>query len=119
RVRAEATGDDHAPVLGKRLADRVERLFARAVEEAARVDDDDVRAGVVRRGLVALGAQPGKDTLGIDERFRTAEADETYSRNDGHRRLPIAVDRRAGQCVRARAGPPAAGGGAPAPGRLF
>ena len=56
RFGAEAARDDDAAVLGERLADRVERLGARAVEEPAGVHDDDVGAGIVGRRLVALGA---------------------------------------------------------------
>ena len=63
-------------VLGERLADRVERLLDRGVDEAAGVDDDEVGAGVVGRGDVALGAQLGEDALGVDERLGTAERDE-------------------------------------------
>jgi len=67
----EASGDDDAPVLGQRLADGVERLGDRGVDEAAGVDDDEVGAGVVGRGGVALGAQLREDALGVDERLRT------------------------------------------------
>ena len=76
RLGTEAAGDDDAAVLGERLADRVERLGARAVEKPARIDDDDVGAGVVRGRLVTLGAQLAQDSLGIDERLRAAEAHE-------------------------------------------
>jgi hypothetical protein len=67
----EATRDDDLAVLGERLADRVERFLDRGVDEAAGVDDDEVGAGVVLGGLVALGAQLREDALGVDERLRT------------------------------------------------
>jgi hypothetical protein len=67
----EAPRDDDLAVLRERLADRVERFLHRGVDEAARVDDDEVGAGVVLGGLVALGAQLREDALGIDERLRT------------------------------------------------
>ena len=76
RFGAEAARDDDAAVLGERFADRVERLGARAVQEPARVDDDDVGARVVGGRLVTLGAQLAQDSLGIDERLRAAEAHE-------------------------------------------
>jgi len=69
---AQTAGDDDAPVFCQRLADGVERLGDRGVDEAAGVDDDQVGAGVVGRGGIALGAQLRKDALGVDERFRTA-----------------------------------------------
>jgi hypothetical protein len=68
---AQATGDDDLAVLGECLADRMERFLDRGVDEAAGVDDDEVGAGVVLRGLVALGAQLREDALGVDQRLRT------------------------------------------------
>ena len=41
-LRAHAAGDDHAAVLGHRLADRGQRLGLGRIKEAAGVDDDDV-----------------------------------------------------------------------------
>jgi hypothetical protein len=76
----EATRDDHLAVLGERLADGVEGFLDRRVDEAAGVDDDEVRAGVALRRLVALGAQLGEDALGIYQGLRTAERNEPDSR---------------------------------------
>ena len=47
RLLAHAAGDDHAAILGNRLADRVEALFLGAVEKAAGVDQHDVRARII------------------------------------------------------------------------
>jgi uncharacterized protein YgfB (UPF0149 family) len=69
---AQASGHDDLAVLGQRLADRVERFRDRGVDEAAGVDDDEVGAGVVGRGGVALGAQLREDAFRVDQRFRTA-----------------------------------------------
>src|SRR3954471_14494784 len=77
---AEAAGDDDLAVFGERLADRVERFLDRRVDEAAGVDDDEVGAGVVGRGGVALRAQLREDALGIDQRLRTTERDKSYLR---------------------------------------
>ena len=77
---AQAARDDDAAVLGERLADGVERFLDGGVDEAAGVDDNQVGAGVVGRGDVALGAQLREDALGVDERFRTAQAYETNLR---------------------------------------
>ena len=68
----EASGDDDAPVLGQRLADGVERLGDRGVDEAAGVDDDEVGAGVIRRGDVTLGPELGEDPFGIYKCFGAA-----------------------------------------------
>jgi hypothetical protein len=70
-LHAQATGDDDLTVLGQRFADCMERLLDRRVDEAAGVDDDEVGAGVVLGGVVALGAQLREDALGVDQRLRT------------------------------------------------
>ncbi len=80
---AEAAGDDHLAVLGERLADRVERLLDRGVDEAAGIDDDQVGVVVAARDRVALGAQPGQDVLGVDGRLGAAEGNEADARQVG------------------------------------
>ncbi len=70
---AHAAGDDHPPVLGDRLADRGEALLLGRIEEAAGVDQDDVRLLVIGRQLVAVGPKLGQDPLGIDQSLRAAE----------------------------------------------
>ena len=64
-LESQAAGNDDLAVLGQRLADGAERLLDRGVDEAAGVDDDEVGAGVIGRGEVALRPQLGEDTLGI------------------------------------------------------
>src|SRR6185312_7926009 len=82
---------DDLAVLVERLADRLETLGLGAVEEAAGIDDHDVRAGVVAAELIALRAQGGEDAFGVDKRLRTAEADEADFRSGlGHWRADIA-----------------------------
>jgi len=71
-LRGEAAGGDHFAVLGKRLADRVERFLDRRIDEAAGVDDDEVGVVVARRGGIALGTQLSEDALRIDEGLGTA-----------------------------------------------
>ena len=73
---AHAAGDDHLAVLLQRLADGGERFGLGAVEKAAGVDDDRVRALVVSADLIAFRAQPGEDALAIDQRLGAAERDE-------------------------------------------
>jgi len=71
-LRAEAAGDDDLTVLRQRLADRVERFLDCRVDEAAGIDDDEIRA-VVRRGRgIALRTQLREDALRVDECLRTA-----------------------------------------------
>jgi hypothetical protein len=67
--RTHAAGDDDLAVLGHRLADGAERFLLGAVEEAAGVDDDDVGAVMLAGQLIAFGAQPGDDALGIHQRL--------------------------------------------------
>jgi hypothetical protein len=69
---AEAAGDDYFAVFGERLADRVERFLDGGVDEAARVDDDEVGVVVRGRGDITLRAQLREDALGVDESLRTA-----------------------------------------------
>ena len=76
-LHAKAARDDDAAVLRHRLANRLQAFGLGAVEEAAGVHHDDVRAIVARGDRIALAAQPRENALGIDQRFRAAEADET------------------------------------------
>ena len=85
RFRAHAAGDDDLAVLGHGLADGGERFRLRAVEKAAGIDDGEVGAGMVARKLIALGAQPRDDALGIDQRLRAAERDEGNAGRAVHR----------------------------------
>ena len=62
----------------------LERFLHRGVDEAAGVDDDEVRAVVVRRGGVALGAQLREDALRVDQRLGAAEGDEADLRGLTH-----------------------------------
>ena len=78
--RPQAAGYDDLAVLGQRLADGGERLLDRGVDEAAGVDDDEVGAGVIRRGSVALGPQLGENSLRINQGFRAPKRDESYLR---------------------------------------
>ena len=59
------------------LEDRVHRLLFRAVDERARVDDDDVGLlGARREGVPRLFREAEHD-LAVDEILRTAEGDKT------------------------------------------
>jgi hypothetical protein len=62
----QTTRNDDFAVLGERLADRAEGFLDRGVDEAAGVDDDEIGAGVVGRGRIALRAKLREDPLGID-----------------------------------------------------
>src|SRR5205085_6303445 len=58
------------------LEDRVDRFLFRSVDEAARVDDDDVGlVEVVRDRDVGVTLKLSKHDLGIDEILRAAEGD--------------------------------------------
>jgi hypothetical protein len=73
---AQAAGDDNLAVLRQRFADGVQRLLDRRVDEAAGVDDDEIRAGVVGRGDVTLGPELGEDALRVYKCLGTAEGNE-------------------------------------------
>jgi len=72
----QASRHDDFPVLGQCLANGVERLFDRRVDEAAGVDDDEIGARVVGRGEVALGPQLGEDPFRVYKCLATAEGNE-------------------------------------------
>ena len=74
---AHAAGDDDLAVLGHGLADGAERFLLGAVEEAAGVDDDEVGAVMLARQLIAFGAQPRDDALGIHQRLGAAQAKQS------------------------------------------
>ena len=69
---SQATGNDDLAILGKRFANGAQRFLDRGVDEAAGVDDDEVGAGVIGRGGVALGPELGEDSFGIYKCFRAA-----------------------------------------------
>ncbi|MPN53442.1 hypothetical protein SDC9_201106 [bioreactor metagenome] len=76
----EAAGDDDLAVLVERLADRIERLLDRGVDEATGIDDHQVGIVVRTRDAVALGPQSGQDMLRIDRRLRATEGYEADAR---------------------------------------
>src|SRR5262249_20248567 len=75
-----APGDDDAVDLAPLLAfhlleNRLDRLLLGAVDEAARVDEDDFRVRV-RDDVVAGALQMAEHDLGVHEILRTAEGDD-------------------------------------------
>ncbi len=76
RLRPEAAGDDHLAVLGERLADGLERLVHRGIDEAAGIHDDEIGGAIAGRDLIPLGAQAREDAFGIDQGLGAAQADE-------------------------------------------
>ena len=80
RLIAHAAGDDHAAVLGDGLADRFQALFLGGIEEAAGVDQHDVRARIIGGHLVSVGAQLGDDPLAVDQSLGTAKRHQAHAR---------------------------------------
>jgi hypothetical protein len=76
RFDPQAPADDDLAVLRERFADGAQRLLDGGVNEAAGVDDDEVGAGVVGRGGVALGPQLGEDPFRVYKCLGTAEGNE-------------------------------------------
>jgi hypothetical protein len=77
-LRAEAAGDDHLAVFGQRLADGLERLVDRGIDEAAGIHHDEVGGAIAGRDLIPFGAQAREDTFGIDQGFGASQADEAH-----------------------------------------
>jgi hypothetical protein len=71
-LHAKAPGYDDLTVFLKGLADCAERFLDCGVDEAAGVDDHEIRILVVRRSGITFSTQLREDALRIDERFRTA-----------------------------------------------
>ena len=90
---AKATGDDDLAVLGQGLADGVERLFHRGIDEAAGVDDDEVRIVVAWRDFVALGTQLGQDALGVATGFRATQGNKADGRHFRSQILHLGYDK--------------------------
>src|SRR5262249_42092867 len=77
RPGTQAASDNDFAVFLNGLANRIERLVHRGIDEATCVYNNYVR-GVVGGGyLVTFGAQVSKDPLGINQCLGTPEADET------------------------------------------
>src|SRR3546814_7559625 len=92
---SDVCSSDLLAVLGHRLADRVQRLGHRRIDEAAGVHHHHVGVVVAGRQLVAFDPQLGEDALGIDQRLGAAEADETdlgWGRGHGLRARETAAD---------------------------
>jgi hypothetical protein len=58
------------------FADGLKAFVARAVEETAGVDEDEIGALVVGGDLVALGAQARDDALAVDQRLGAAKGND-------------------------------------------
>ena len=75
----QAAGDDQlfqlAAAAGVAFDDRIDRLFARLVEEGAGIDDEHLRFGNVCRDPASLGTDEAEQPLGIDAVFIAAEGD--------------------------------------------
>ena len=76
---AHAAGHDHAAVFGNRLANCGQAFFLGGIEETAGVDQHDIGPGIVRAHGIAIGAQPGQNPFGIDQRLRAAKADHAHT----------------------------------------
>jgi hypothetical protein len=63
----QAAGDDDLAVFGQGFANGVQAFLDGIVDEAAGVDDDQVRALEGLGGLVALGAELREDEFGVGQ----------------------------------------------------
>ncbi len=74
---AEAAGHDHLAVLGQRLADRIERLLDGGIDEAARIDHDQIGVLIAAGNTIAFRAQLSEDAFGVGRSLGTAEGDKS------------------------------------------
>jgi hypothetical protein len=70
--KTQTPGNHYLAIFRESLADGVQRLLDRGVDEAAGVDDDEIGAGVVGRGDITLSPELGEDSFGIYECLRAA-----------------------------------------------
>jgi len=75
-LETQTTCDHDLAILGQSFAYGAERLLDRGIDEAAGVDDNEVGAGVVRRGDITLGPQLGEDALRVYKCLGTAEGNK-------------------------------------------
>ena len=73
---AQTACDDDAAIGGQSFANGVQAFFDGIVDEAASVDDDQVRAFKGFGGLVAFSVQLGEDQLRVGQCLGAAQADE-------------------------------------------
>ena len=78
----QAAGDDDALAFATAASqflgghDGVDRFLFGGTDEAAGVDDDDVRVCFVVRDLVVIAAEQAEHALGVDEILRAPETDD-------------------------------------------
>ncbi len=87
RALAKAAGDDDLAVFGHRLADGIERLLHRRINEATGVDHHHVGRVVAVHHVVAFDTKLGEDAFGIDEGLGATKGDEAdFGLAGGHGR---------------------------------
>ena len=72
-IGAEAARDDHSPLLREGFTDGFQGFLDGGIDKAAGVDNDEVSISVAAHKIVSFASKLGKDTFGVDQRFRTAE----------------------------------------------
>ena len=70
---AETAGNDDLAVFGKRFTNRVQRLFHRAVDKTAGVDDNKIGCVIGWRNLIALRPELRQNLFGVNQRLGAAE----------------------------------------------
>ncbi len=73
RLIAHAAGDDHPAIFGDGLPNRFEAFLLGAVEKAAGVDEDNVRAGIVAAHRITIRTQARQDALAVDQSLGAAK----------------------------------------------
>ena len=100
----QTAGDDDAAIGGQSFTNRVQTFFDGIVDEAAGIDDDQIRAFKGFGGLVAFGAQLGEDQLRVSQRLGATQADEADLRGgigNGVRKRIGRFDRGRNYCAHA------------------
>ena len=76
-VGAKTARDQHFAILAKRLANRFKAFGLGTVKKPTGIDDNRIRAGIIRRDAITLGPQSRQNAFAVHQRFGTAKTDHT------------------------------------------
>ncbi|MPN53195.1 hypothetical protein SDC9_200859 [bioreactor metagenome] len=88
----QATGHDHLAVGCQSFANSVQTFLDGIVNEAAGVDDDQIRAFKGLGSLVTLGAELRENQLAISQGLRAAQRNKAHLGDCGLRGLTESID---------------------------
>ena len=82
-ISTKTARDQHFAILAKRLTNRFKAFGLGTVKKPTGVDDNRIRAGVIRRDAITLGPQSRQNAFAVHQGFGTAKTDHTDTRLAG------------------------------------